>query len=170
MTTPVPPAIMSRDVAVNQKAKIVQELRAAKQGHVRWVRYASALIEGLEVLKDYVPVLGTECKFGQWYYGPGQALKSLPTYGKIEQPHLELHEVYLKIFKLLFDDSDKGSQGIFSRLLGKKKNKDSNTEEARRLFQKLEALSKVILAHLDTLEAEVIALNDDELDKLFYEY
>ena len=161
---------MNRDITLNQKAKIVQELRAAKQGHVRWVRYASALIEGLEVLKDYVPVLGTECKFGQWYYGPGQALKSLPTYGKIEKPHLELHEVYLRIFKLLFDDSDKGGQGIFSRLLGKKKNKDSNSAEARLLFQDLEALSKVILGHLEALEAEVIALDDEELEQLFYEY
>ena len=153
---------------MTQKAKIVQELRAAKQGHVRWVRYASALIEGLEVLKDYVPVLGTECKFGQWYYGPGQALKSLPTYTKIEKPHLELHEIYLRIFKLLFDEGDRGGQGIFSRLLGKKRNKDSNTAEARLLFQDLEAMSKVILAHLDALESEVIARDDRELDQLFY--
>ncbi len=159
---------MIRDITLTQKAKIVQELRAAKQGHVRWVRYASALIEGLEVLKDYVPVLGTECKFGQWYYGPGQALKSLPTYSRIEKPHLELHEVYLRIFKILFDDSDKGGQGIFSRLLGKKKNKDSNSAEARLLFQELEALSKIILTYLEALEAEVIALDDSELDQLFY--
>lgn len=153
---------------MSQKTNIIQELRSAKQGHVRWVRYASALIEGLEMLKDHVPVLGTDCKFGKWYYGPGQALNSLPSYRKIEKPHIELHETYLEIFKLLFDDSGSASSGLFSRLLGKKKSKDANVQQARRLFQELDATSKVILKHLDALEAEVIALDESRLDELYY--
>lgn len=120
------------------------------------------------MLKDHVPVLGTDCKFGKWYYGPGQALNSLPSYRKIEQPHIDLHDTYLKIFKLLFDEDSNASGGLLSRLLGKKKSKDANIEQARTLFQELDALSKVILKHLDALEAEVIALDDAQLDKLYY--
>ncbi|WP_051146619.1 CZB domain-containing protein [Marinobacter daepoensis] len=153
---------------MTQKAVIVQELRSAKQGHVRWVRYASALIEGMDMLKEHVPVLGTDCKFGKWYYGPGQGLKSLPSYQKIEQPHLDLHDTYMQIFKLLFKNEDDAKAGFFAKLLGRKKNQEADLNTARSLFKELEHTSTIILAHLERLETEVLALEEEDVTRLYY--
>ncbi|GAA3557162.1 CZB domain-containing protein [Marinobacter xestospongiae] len=154
---------------MNQKTVIVQELRAARQGHIRWVRYASALISGMEVLKDHVPVVGTDCRFGRWYYGAGAALTGLESYRNIEQPHLNLHDMYMEIFKLLFDDDNRASPGFFGRLLGRSSTqKNARTEKARARFADLEAVSQVILKHLEQLESDVLALSDAEIERLFY--
>ncbi len=156
---------------MSRKHDIIHELRAAKQGHVKWVMYASALIEGMEMSKDHVPVLGTECAFGKWYYGPGQALNHLPSFKKTEQPHLELHRTYMEVFKLLFGHNEHEGVGFWARLFGRKSDHHESEErqtKAHAEFLLLQNYSRTIVSLLEELENEVAALTEEEVDKLFY--
>jgi hypothetical protein len=53
------------------KESTLEQLRNAKKAHIAWVQRANALIEGLPVEQQQVPVNCTECKFGIWFYGEG---------------------------------------------------------------------------------------------------
>lgn len=59
------------------KKEIIIKLRAAKASHIQWRAYAQAIVGGFSVDQNHVPVIHTNCKFGQWYYGKGQILSSL---------------------------------------------------------------------------------------------
>lgn len=153
----------------SRKQNIIQHLRDAKQGHVRWVMYASALIGGLEVAKDHVPVSGTDCSFGKWYYTDGQMLKALPSFKKIEQPHLELHKAYMEIFRLLFNSDNREEVGFWGRLFGRKSERQSEEQrqKVQTQFLLLQNLSRAIVDLLDSLEDEVALLSDKEVENLY---
>lgn len=128
----------------------IHKLRKARQSHKRWVSYASALIEGIPVDKEQVPVNFTDCQFGQWYYDEGQQLSDIPEFRDIEKTHEQLHNVYMQIFKLLFVEQ---KTSLFSKLIGKaSKINEANKTQARKLFKTLETSSDQIVEKLRTLE------------------
>lgn len=151
-----------------QQMDMVHEIRAAKRAHVNWVSHAHALIEGLPLEQNQVPVNATECKFGSWYYGHGQMLASTPEFRAIEQPHMALHETYAKIFKHLFGHQEEEQpKSFFSRWFGKSTEvKEDHKAEARKLFPVLKRHSEVVIHKLEELEDKVINMNDDEFGKL----
>ena len=138
------------------KTEAVNNIRAAKQAHMSWVMKADALIYGIPLESDQVPVNGTECLFGQWYYGEGQNLKHLTSFKAIEQPHFELHSTYAQIFKLLFESDDKS---FLKKLFGQSsKQSEVNTQRARELFPKLKEYSNEVIKYLDALDSEIALL------------
>ncbi|MEZ5496141.1 MAG: CZB domain-containing protein [Gammaproteobacteria bacterium] len=144
--------------------EIIQKLRKAKQSHKRWVSYASALIEGIPIEKDQVPINYTDCEFGSWYYGDGQALSGLREFKEIEDPHSQLHTLYMQIFALLFNEK---KHSLFSKLVGKASKVDEqNKLEAKRKFKQLDLVSKTIVEKLDVLESKLKNMADDEIQKL----
>ena len=56
----------------------LDHLHAAKKAHISWVSKAKALIEGLPIEKNQIPVDCTACKFGEWFYSDAQSLKAIP--------------------------------------------------------------------------------------------
>lgn len=147
------------------KKEIINQLRAAKTAHLQWRAYAQALISGLPVEQDQVPVVHTRCKFGQWYYGPGQNLSSLPSYEAIEVPHEILHQVYMKLFKVIFVEDDRSA---FGKLFGAKgKLSKKRQEEADALMQNLLSVSRTLLEAIALLEQDIQGMAEDELTALF---
>lgn len=146
------------------KKEVLSQLRLAKSAHIQWRAYAQALIAGIPVEKDHVPVIHTNCKFGKWYYGPGQELSSLSSYGAIETPHEMLHQIYIKIFKLLFVADDRS---IFKKIFGSKRLANKrNQEEAEALMQKLLSVSGTLLEAINLLELEIKEMSEDELSNI----
>lgn len=146
------------------KKDIVEQLRKAKSAHIQWRSYAQALIAGIEVKHDHVPVIHTDCKFGKWYYGKGQRLASLPAYAAIETPHEMLHQIYMRIFKLLFDQEE---VGLLSKILGQKSRMEQrNREEAEQLMEKMIAVSGTLLEAIEMLEKDMIEMNDEDIAQL----
>jgi hypothetical protein len=145
--------------------EILNKIRAAKMSHKRWVGHASAMIEGIPIEKDQVPINYTECVFGSWYYGDGQKLAILKEFKEIEEPHTTLHLIYMEIFKILFG---KKKTSFFSRLIGKS---SKLTEQDRRLarvkFGSLEEISKQIISKLDALEKRIKQLTSEEFAELY---
>ncbi len=138
------------------KAEVLEKIRAAKRSHVTWVSRARSLIDGLPVDKEKIPVLPTDCIFGQWYYGDGKMLAKLPSFQAIEDPHNRLHEVYSSIFKLLFGDN---KPSFFAKVLGLKyKPKKDDLLKANELFNELQAWSDIIVGRLTKLEDQIKAM------------
>lgn len=79
----------------------LQHLRKAKTAHLKWRTYAQALAAGVGVEDGKAPIAHTECEFGRWYHGPGQALREISElYDDIEDPHRLLHQAYAEMYKL----------------------------------------------------------------------
>jgi len=147
-----------------KKQDIIWKLRDARKSHKRWVSYALALIQGIPVEKDQVPVIATDCAFGQWYYGMAQSLKNLPSFQAIEEPHTELHDIYIEIFNLLFNQK---KTGFFSKLVGKSARIDEqNRKLAKEKYKQLDKVSRTIVQQLEALEKEVQAMDDEKLEAL----
>ncbi len=144
--------------------EIIDNLRKAKQAHKRWVGHAAALIEGINIDKELVPINHTDCVFGQWYYGDGQSLSSLQEFRNIEEVHSKLHIIYMEIFKLLFQEK---KLSFFSRLIGK--SSKANAEDIRLAKLKYNVLVEVsneIIIHLDYLEKKLKKMGEEKVREL----
>lgn len=149
-----------------QKDKILNELRAAKIAHLKWVQRARSLISGIPVEKEAIPLDYTDCVFGKWFYNEGQDITLLPGMSVMEligAKHIELHETYFKIFQIYFGNMN---QSFFSKLLNlKKKVSHSEQEMAEHYYSDLEATSKELLDYIGRLERRLNALGNDFFNK-----
>lgn len=148
------------------KQDTLQRLRAAKSAHLQWRARAQALVAGVEVDEDKIPMLHTDCKFGQWYYGDGQDLASLESYKAIEEPHEILHAVYMKLFQALHGEVQDNRSG-WQKLFGKKT--DLQAEQVARAKEHMDELvdiSKTLLASIDVLESELKGMDDEAIQAL----
>jgi len=147
------------------KSETVEHLHSAKKAHVKWVQRAKALIEGLPIEKDAIPVDCTECKFGQWFYGEGQNLNAIPGMDclhEIETLHFSLHDMYMKIFKVYFGEMNRS---FFSKLFNmKKKVSDSDKEIAREYYNQLLDISNQLLEVIDKLERRLHAMTAEAFE------
>ncbi|HHT00662.1 MAG TPA: hypothetical protein ENK73_07385 [Thiomicrospira sp.] len=147
------------------KKEIIIKLRAAKASHIQWRAYAQAIVGGFSVDQNHVPVIHTNCKFGQWYYGKGQILSSLGGYAAIDAPHAMLHQIYMEIFKLMFGEVKKGFLGgLFT---SKEKTREKNQKKADELMKNLIAVSETLLEAINMLEQEIMDLTDEEIEALY---
>ena len=144
-----------------EKMDTVHRLREARRAHLRWVSRARGLINGLGLDKESVPLMPTDCVFGDWYYGDGQALSTLPSFGQIEQPHNELHDLYMRIFKLLFTEEH---HSFFEKLFGASHEQEDREKltEAKHLLVNLDAVSQKIVHLIEDLEGQVLGLTDEK--------
>lgn len=151
-----------------KKHKVLDSIRTARLTHVQWVDRVRVLIEGLNLTKEQIPLEATCCDFGRWFYGEGQLLLALfngASIKKLEDKHKELHNVYIKIFKIHFDTS---TQSFFEKLLQKRK-KISEKEKiiAMEALVKLEEVSAELIAYLNIFEKNLNSIEEDEFEKLY---
>ena len=146
------------------KDQVLENLRDAALTHKQWVGNALALIEGVPLDKNKVPVNSTECKFGHWYYSEGQQLKGFPGFKEIEKAHDKLHRTYMEIFAILFGKENEPS--FFSKLIGSShKILADNREVALEKYHTLEEQSKMIINQLEKLEKVITAMGDKQFEK-----
>lgn len=142
------------------KSETLTHLHDAKKAHIKWVQRAKALIEGLPVEKEAIPVDCTECKFGQWFYGEGQNLNAIPgmeCLHEIERLHFQLHDIYMKIFKVYFGEMNRS---FFSKLFNtKKKISDHDKEIAKEYYDNLFGISQELVGVIDKLERRLHAMS-----------
>lgn len=144
-----------------KKEETLTHLHNAKKAHISWVHRAHALIEGLPVEKEQVPVSCTDCKFGQWFYGEGQRLNRIPSMDclkEIETLHYELHDIYMKIFKIYFSDEDRS---FFSKFFGTRKKISPESQEiAKEHYKELKTISEKLITAIERLERRLFALQE----------
>lgn len=124
------------------KQEALSQVRQAKSAHIRWRAHAQAMVAGLPIEEQRVPVHHKDCDFGRWFYSAGfRAFGHWPIYQDVEYSHELLHEAY----KLLHEARSGGDQArgalIMEQLLG---------------------ISHSLLAGLELLEEEIrLAAKDD---------
>lgn len=148
------------------KTATLEQLSAAKKAHIKWVNRAKSLVEGIPVEKDAIPVDSTECQFGSWFYGEGQKLNAMPNMdclGIVETLHFQLHDIYMKIFKLYFGETNRS---FFSKLFKmKKKVSDQEKEMAKEYFAQLQDISKNLLDEIGKLERRLHAISQSSFEE-----
>ena len=134
------------------------QIRKAKTAHLRWRAYAMALSSGYSVEEGQLPVQHTECQFGGWYYGEGQALNHYQEFRDIEDIHQQVHTVYQEIFQTLFD---KPEPSIWRKLMGKSATTDRVAQKVKieKELERLSEQSRLMMDALDKLE-NVISQNN----------
>ena len=132
------------------RKEALDNLRRAKGAHIKWRAYAQALVSGVQVSDDKIPVEHTDCAFGQWYHGLGkEQLGHLTSYEGIYTPHEMLHEIYKRIFSVMHEE-DKG--GLFTSKTAREHEK---MQLARQYMEELVGVSETLLTALDILEEEL---------------
>lgn len=133
--------------------RAIEEVRRAKKAHKEWVARAEALVRGLPLAREQVPVLPTECEFGKWYYGEGQELQDLEAFQALEPVHDELHRIYMDIFRLLFGEP---RVGLLDRWLGRAHEiREQQRRQAEALLPRLRMRSEAIVRLLSQLEVDI---------------
>ncbi len=146
------------------KREVITRLRKAKTAHIRWRGYAQALIAGVPLDEDRIPIAHTDCEFGRWYYGAGQTLQVFPQFHAIAAPHEQLHLVYMQIVKQLFE-SERG--GLLARLLGRRSSAAAaKSDRIQQLLDQLLQVSEQLMGPIETLEQAVAASDDDVIAAL----
>jgi len=161
---------MTWSTLVMDKEHILEHLRAARSAHIKWVQKAKLLVSGLDVEEDAIPVDSTECKFGKWFYGEGQVLNALSNnpieyMNTIENLHSNLHDKYLQIFHIYFNQ---GQKGFFEKLFGSRKKNisEQDIELSQKYYDELEQISRDLLDEIHRLERRLIAVPEDMIAKL----
>jgi len=147
------------------KQEVLQKLHTAKRDHLAWVGRAELLTDGVPIEKEHIPVLHTDCKFGRWYFDEGQALADFPEFRKIDEAHKALHSAYANVFKIMTDEENTSG---FAKFLGFAKRKHEKNEPIiKQRMNELEHASRLVIHHLDSLEAKIKEMSDEDVKKLF---
>jgi hypothetical protein len=150
-----------------EKSDVLRSIRSARRAHVIWVDRAKALVNGLVVRKEQIPLEVTECDFGKWFYCDGQILLSLFTeevVKKLDNKHKELHDIYMKIFKIYFPVE---KRSLWAKLLKRKKKITANDEyNALVYLRSLEEISNELISYLNIMEKKLNSVDEERFKKL----
>ncbi|CAA6822066.1 MAG: Methyl-accepting chemotaxis protein [uncultured Sulfurovum sp.] len=145
-----------------EKLDFLKSIRAARRSHIQWVDKAKSLVNGLPVKKEQIPLEVTECSFGKWFYAEGQSLLSFFTeeaIEKLDNKHKELHDIYMKIFKIYFPEP-KGS--FLSKIFQTKKEITAQEEHhALAYLGNLEEVSKELISYLNIIEKKLNKIDEE---------
>lgn len=150
-----------------KKSEIVSKIRAARFAHIQWVQKAKALVNGLEIKEEDIPLTSDSCTFGQWFYSDGQILLAIfneKSVKEIETLHNKLHEEYMNIFKIYFDISN---LNFFMKLLqhGRKKVNEKAQQKALTHFCNLERISDNLIKNLNIMETKINMADEKVLER-----
>lgn len=150
------------------KRDILKSIRGARRSHVKWVDHAKALVNGLKITKEQIPLEVTNCDFGQWFYGDKQMLLFIfreEAIEKLELKHKELHNTYMKIFKIYFSTS---RLSLWDKILKRKKRISATQEHiAFKYLAELEAISGTLISYLNSIEKKVSSIDENKFDKYY---
>ena len=148
------------------KEEVLKSIRGSIRTHMQWVDRAKALVNGLEVTKEQIPLEVTNCEFGKWFYCDGQILRSMfkeEAIKKLESKHKELHDIYMKIFKIYFDTSN---FSLWEKLLNRQETISVTEEQtAIEYLSDLEQVSDELISFLNLIEKNVNTVDEKIFEK-----
>ena len=107
-------------------------IKLAKSDHIIWKRKLADMLLGKAGLKRNELTDHTQCRLGQWYYGPGKrALGEKNAFIRLEEPHAEIHRLGIEAFELHNAGRD---------------------EEALKRLDRIEAVSQTVIGLLNDLD------------------
>ncbi len=145
-----------------EKVEVLTNIRVARRSHIIWVEHVKALVNGLDIKKEQIPIAVTACDFGKWFYCEGQILLSLfseHAVKKVENKHKELHDIYMKIYKIYFLLE---KRSFFARLFRVKKRIMASEEyNALVYLSDLEKISNELITYLNIIEKRLNSISEE---------
>lgn len=146
-----------------EKVEVLTNIRVARRSHIIWVEHVKALVNGLDIKKEQIPIAVTACDFGKWFYCEGQILLSLfseHAVKKVENKHKELHDIYMKIYKIYFLLE---KRSFFARLFRVKKRIMASEEyNALVYLSDLEKISNELITYLNIIEKRLNSISEEK--------
>jgi len=145
---------------MTKKQELLQELEIIKNEHTRWVAYAEAKFNGLEVEEELIPVKHTECACGKMIAENGQIMYHLKSSRTLSKDHEEFHKLGGKLYNFM-NNKQKGN--FFTKGAIEKK----NNEILGNYSDTLRKLSDNLLKSFDNIKNEIICTPPEKIDSIF---
>jgi len=146
-----------------KKNEILENLDSARIAHIAWVNKAQLLVHGEEsISKNQLPLDSRDCSFGRWFFNTGQVLFCIMNeqlVKSIESKHAELHNSYLQIFKIYFNQEEE----TFFILEQPKTIIEASQKQAEEELRNLENISEELIALLYRIESNFSHIDDEDL-------
>lgn len=150
-----------------EKSEVLKAIRTARRAHIIWVDNVKALVHGLPIKKEEIPISLTSCDFGKWFYCDGQILLSIfreDAVKKLDDKHKELHDIYMEIFKIYFF---RGKKSLFKRLFRRGKKIPAKEEyNALVYLAELEKVSNELVSYLNIIEKRMVLITEERFRTL----
>lgn len=152
------------------KEALIARMDAAVLAHETWLAKAIALIEGIMLMKEDIPLKPTECEFGRWYYGEGQFLRPLVHFREVEPLHDALHATYAEIVAILFEQRQRTTL-FFDRFIGHPSGcSERDRDLARQKCKALEQHSRDLIKKMTVLRKFVAGVSLEQLEHYLASY
>lgn len=145
---------------MTKKQELLQGIEVIKSEHTRWVTYAEAKFNGLEVDEELTPVKHTECGCGKMIAANGQIMYHLSSSHNLAKDHEEFHKLGQKLYEFM-GNKEKGN--FFTKNIVEKKNQKTMGNYANTLRK----LSDNLMKSFETIKNEIICTPDEKIDSIF---
>jgi len=143
------------------KEQTLESIHNARKAHEAQMSKIKAAIEG-EKVNNPTAVSKTKCDFGKWLYDDENHLRDILGslfYDNMEILHARWHTEYLRIYKILFQENNKG---LFSKILGSSKISEMDIDKAKLYYCELEATTQELLKVLGSSQRRIGALKESK--------
>jgi len=145
---------------MTKKQELLQGIEIIKNEHKRWVTYAEAKFNGLEVEEELTPVKHTECGCGKMIAENGQIIYHLNSSHSLAKDHEEFHKLGMKLYDFM---NNKNKGNLFTKGIVEKKNKEVMGKYA----ETLRKLSDNLLHSFDNIKNEIICTSEEKINSIF---
>ena len=145
---------------MSKKQDILNSIKYAKSEHIRWITYAEAKYDGMEVDDEMFQKDHTECECGKWILEKGQLLFHIKASQNLDEDHKQFHSLYKQLYDFM-ETQDQGN--IFNKLLVQKK----NMEVMEKYALTLRKFSNNILESFDAIYTEIEKTDEEIIENNF---
>jgi len=138
-----------------KKEECIEQLERVKAAHLKLMNSIDMAIGGVDT-HYYEPLSKYECTFGKWFYSSDLAKIILgpQIYEKLEQTHAQWHQIYAKVYNLLFP-----KKGLLGKIFqGKPKPQD--IDKAKAYYDDLQQLTNELVHKLEVAQKRAQALSE----------
>ena len=150
-----------------ERMEVLDQLKAARRAHQKWLQNAHSLINNMVVKENDVPVKYTNCSFGIWLYSDAQKLRQLEGIDYLDAittEHQKLHEEYQKIYNIYFAQDNRS---FFGKLFNSKPIIFHDDQQlAKKSYLTLKVISENLLNLIELLERRITTLPRSAFDAI----
>lgn len=140
-----------------RKEQCIEQIENVKAAHLKLMNSIDLAINGLDT-QYYEPLSKYECQFGKWFYGSDLAKLILgpQIYDRLEETHAQWHQIYAKIYTLLFP-----KKGVIGKLF-QSKPKAQDIDRAKAYYDDLQQLTDKLVRELEVAQKRAQALSESK--------
>lgn len=138
-------------------SEVIRSIRRVSIELSKWVGYATASIDKIELDDVNMPQDYHSCAFGKWYQKDQWNLSEYEEYSLIEKHHIQMHDLFDEMMGVV---NKKQKPSFFKKMTGAKPQMSKSDKKILLAkFQEFKKESQTVLALLKNLQNEVAQTN-----------